>query len=87
MGVRPTFLISAAFAAGCRMLAAGEQIPPTVSITAPAARSILSGVVVVAADATDDYGVAGVQFQVDGNAVGFEDTDAPHAVNWSSFAR
>jgi len=82
MGVRPTFLISAAFAAACRMLAAGEQSPPTVSITAPAASSILSGVVVVTADATDDHGVAGVQFHVDGNAVGFEDTDAPYAVNW-----
>ncbi|MBI1826092.1 MAG: PQQ-dependent sugar dehydrogenase [Planctomycetes bacterium] len=35
MGVRPTFLISAAFAAACRMLAAGEQSPPIISITAP----------------------------------------------------
>ena len=84
VGVRPTFLISAAFAAGSRVLAAGEPNPPTVSITAPAAGSILSGVVAVTADATDDHGVVGVQFRVDGNAVGFEDTEAPYAINWST---
>lgn len=59
-----------------------DETPPTVSVTAPTASSILSGVVVVTADATDDYGVVGVQFQVDGNDVGIEDTDAPFAVNW-----
>src|SRR5262245_21520779 len=32
-----------------------DQIPPTVTITAPAANSTLSGSVAISADATDDY--------------------------------
>jgi hypothetical protein len=34
------------------------------------------------ASATDDVGVAGVQFRIDGNAVGAEDTTAPYSVRW-----
>src|SRR5262245_50451109 len=54
-----------------------DQTPPTVSITDPAANSTLSGSVAITATATDDYGVVGVLFRVDGNPIGAEDTDAP----------
>src|SRR5258705_12397875 len=38
--------------------------PPTVAITAPTAGTSLSGVRTVSATASDDVGVAGVQFKV-----------------------
>src|SRR5439155_7685948 len=39
-----------------------DTTPPTVSITAPAAGSTVSGTVTVSASATDNVGVVGVQF-------------------------
>jgi lysophospholipase L1-like esterase len=51
--------------------------PPSVSITSPAAGTSVQGTVSVAASAGDDVGVGGVQFLVDGSAVGPEDTSAP----------
>ena len=38
----------------------------------------------VAATATDNVGVAGVQFRVDGVNVGAEDTVSPYGVTWDS---
>jgi glucose/arabinose dehydrogenase/PKD repeat protein len=61
-----------------------DQTPPTVSITAPAANAVLSGAIVATADASDDIAVAGVQFYVDGNPVGLEDTDPPYGVGWDT---
>jgi hypothetical protein len=58
--------------------------PPTVSVTGPTAGSSVSGVVTVSAVASDDVGVAGVQFFVDGNAIGEEDTTAPYSVSWGT---
>jgi hypothetical protein len=57
---------------------------PTVAITAPAAGAVVSGVVSLAADASDNVGVAGVQFRLDGVALGAEDTSAPYSVNWTT---
>ena len=61
-----------------------DTTPPTVAITAPVEASTVSGTVQVAADAADAVGVAGVQFRVDGNALGAEDTSAPYAVSWTT---
>jgi glucose/arabinose dehydrogenase/PKD repeat protein len=44
----------------------------------------VSDVVNVAADATDNVGVAGVQFSVDGAATGFEDTTPPYGLSWDT---
>jgi glucose/arabinose dehydrogenase len=44
----------------------------------------VSGTVNVTATASDDVGVAGVQFRLDGAAVGSEDTSAPYGVSWDS---
>jgi hypothetical protein len=57
---------------------------PSVSVTAPAAGSTVSNVVTLNASATDNVGVAGVQFKVDGQIVGAEDTTAPFSVAWTS---
>jgi PKD repeat protein len=58
--------------------------PPTVEVTAPAGGSTVSGSVTLTATATDDVGVAGVQFRVDGVNVGSEDTTAPYSVTWNT---
>ena len=60
--------------------------PPTVAITAPAADSTIFGSLLVKADAADDVGVAGVQFFLDGQILGAEDTTAPYSVAWSAWA-
>jgi len=52
--------------------------PPTVSITSPANGASLTGVVTIVASASDAVAVAGVQFQLDGAALGTEDTAAPY---------
>ncbi len=57
-----------------------DTTPPTVSITAPANGATVSGTINVSADASDDVGVAGVQFLLDGTALGAEDTAAPYSV-------
>ena len=58
--------------------------PPTVSITAPANNAAVNDIVSVAASASDNVGVAGVQFQVDGADVGVEDTQSPYAFQWDT---
>jgi glucose/arabinose dehydrogenase len=55
--------------------------PPVVTLTAPAdSATDLTGALNLTATAMDNVGVAGVQFQVDGENVGAEDTTAPYAV-------
>ena len=61
-----------------------DLAPPTVSITAPVANAILTGQVTIAATASDNVGVAGVQFRIDGNAAGAEDTSAPFTFVWNT---
>src|SRR5262249_32795544 len=58
--------------------------PPTVSITAPASAATVAGTVTVSATASDNNGVAGVQFQVDGTNLGAEDTASPYNVSWNT---
>jgi uncharacterized beta-barrel protein YwiB (DUF1934 family) len=54
---------------------------PTVAITSPSASQTVSGTITAAANATDSAGVAGVQFLVDGQPYGVEDTTAPYTVS------
>jgi glucose/arabinose dehydrogenase len=63
--------------------AACDTSPPAVQLTAPAAGTV-SGTVTVAATASDDRGVAGVRFRVDGADLGAEDTSAPYQVQWDT---
>jgi hypothetical protein len=65
---------------------APDTTPPAVSLTAPAAGATVSGTVAVNATATDAGGVAGVQFRLDGQALGAEDTSSPYAVAWDTTA-
>ena len=55
---------------------------PTVAITAPAdLASGIAGMLTFSADATDNVGVASVEFQVDGIAAGVPQTTAPYSVS------
>jgi len=61
-----------------------EGTPPSVSITAPVAGATVSGSVTVTANASDDVGVVGVQFQLDGLPLGGTVTTAPYSVGWNT---
>src|SRR3989475_1228373 len=58
--------------------------PPLVSITAPAAGVTVAGTVTVSANASDNVGVVGVLFKLDGTNLGAEVTVAPYAVSWNT---
>jgi hypothetical protein len=73
-----------AFAAGTLGPPPPDTTPPAVSITAPAAGATISGAVTVAATATDNVAVAGVQFQLDGANLGAEVTSAPYSLSWNT---
>jgi hypothetical protein len=56
-----------------------------VSLTAPANGATVSGsAVALTATASDDVGVTGVQFRLDGAPLGAEDTSAPYATTWNT---
>jgi chitodextrinase len=61
-----------------------DTTAPTVSITVPASGSTTSGSVNVSATASDNLGVAGVQFKLDGANLGSEDTTPPYSVVWNT---
>jgi hypothetical protein len=56
---------------------------PTITITAPAAGNV-SGTINVTANASDDVGVVGVQFKLNGANLGSEDVAAPYSVSWNT---
>ncbi|HYR91037.1 MAG TPA: fibronectin type III domain-containing protein [Terriglobia bacterium] len=58
--------------------------PPTVSITSPANNSTVSDTITITATASDNIGVAGVQFQLDGVAFGTEDITFPYSILWDT---
>ena len=61
--------------------------PPTATLTSPAnLAASISGTVTVSATANDNVGVAAVEFQVDGVALGNDDTIAPYSASWDSSA-
>src|SRR5206468_4361239 len=50
-----------------------DVTPPTVAITAPAANATVSATTAVTANASDNVGVVGVQFKLDGANLGAEE--------------
>lgn len=61
-----------------------DVTPPTVSLTAPAQDATVSGTVTVSATASDNLGVVGVQFLLDGANLGAEDTTSPYSISWDA---
>ncbi len=66
--------------------APADTTPPAVSLTAPSEGETVSGTVALTASASDASGIAGVQFLLDGKALGAEDTTAPYGISWDSTA-
>jgi hypothetical protein len=64
--------------------AAPDVTPPIVSITAPLANVTVKGKIKVAAKASDNVGVAGVQFKLDGQNLGSEDTSSGYSITWNT---
>ena len=63
-----------------------DTTSPTVAVTAPAAGTTVMSAVVVSGNATDNVGVAGVQFKLDGTNLGAQVTTPPYAVTWNTAA-
>jgi hypothetical protein len=64
---------------------APDRVFPTVTVTAPAAGATVSGVVTVSANASDNIGVVGVQFKLDGTTnISTEDLASPYSVSWDA---
>ncbi len=61
-----------------------DTTPPTVSLTAPTAGATVTGAVTVSANASDNIGVVGVRFILDGVDLAGEDTAAPYSVSWGT---
>lgn len=64
---------------------APDTTAPTVSITSPTSGATVSGAnVTVSASASDNIGVASVQFYLDGSPLGAPDTSAPYSYSWNT---
>ena len=61
-----------------------DTTPPAVNLTAPATGATVTGSAIVSANATDNIGVVGVQFLLDGAPLGTEDTTAPFSIGWNA---
>jgi hypothetical protein len=62
--------ISGSWDLGAYFHAGADTTPPTVSLTAPASGATVSGSILIAARASDDVGVTGVQLKLDGANLG-----------------
>jgi hypothetical protein len=67
-----------------RSSAQPDAVPPTVTLTAPAAGTV-SGTLTVSAAAQDGVRMAMVRFMVDGFPLGSEDATAPYGVSWNTW--
>jgi hypothetical protein len=64
--------------------ATADATNPTATMTAPANGATVSATITVSATASDNVGIAGVQFLLDGIALGAEDTSAPYSISWDT---
>ena len=84
-----SFLIGALSACGGSAAAPsppppGDTVPPAVSVSSPNSGSTVSGTVAASAMASDNVGVVGVQFRLDGSDLGTEDLSAPFSISWDT---
>ena len=63
-----------------------DTTKPIVVITAPRDGDTVSSTITISANAVDDTAVAGVQFKLDGVALGAEDASSPYSVSWNTTA-
>src|SRR5206468_2491946 len=63
-----------------------DTTPPSVSISAPLNNATIAGTVTVSANVSDNVGVVGVQFKLDGANLGAEVMSAPYSFSWNTSA-
>jgi hypothetical protein len=61
-----------------------DSTPPTIAILSPAANAAVTSIVNVVASASDNVGLASVQFYLDGVPLGSEIIDPPYSVLWDT---
>ncbi len=61
-----------------------DTTAPLVAISSPADGSTVSGTTTLSATSSDNVGVVGVQFKLDGVNVGAEDTSTPYSAPWNT---
>src|SRR4029434_8471985 len=61
-----------------------DTTPPTVDITSPTSGATVSGTITVTATASDNVGVVGVRFLLDGGPLAAEDTTPPYSISWNT---
>jgi hypothetical protein len=62
-----------------------DKIPPVVSISSPASGATVSGTVIISATASDNVGVAKVEFYLD-SSLQVTDTASPYTSSWNTAA-
>ncbi len=72
------------YEAGSTTGGGGDNFPPTVLFTTPVSGSTVIGIIPVTVSASDNTGVVGVQFTLDGAALGTEDTVFPYSATWNT---
>ncbi|MBI2157832.1 MAG: Ig-like domain-containing protein, partial [Candidatus Rokubacteria bacterium] len=83
-GAQCTVTLTASRTVTATLQLTADTTPPTVAITAPAVGATVAGSITVSATATDNVGVVGVQFKLDGANLGAALTTAPYAVSWNT---
>jgi hypothetical protein len=61
-----------------------DVTPPTVAITSPTNSATVSGIITVSGAASDNVGVTGVQFKLDGTDLGSQLITSPYSLNWNT---
>ena len=61
-----------------------DVTPPNVALLSPAYGATVSGMIEVLADASDDRGVAGVRFTLDGEELGDSMSAPPYCLLWNT---
>jgi hypothetical protein len=69
---------------GINLHSNADPTPPTVTLTAPSQGATVSSQITLAAQASDNVAVAGVQFLVDGLATGIEDMNPPYSAQFNT---
>ena len=63
-----------------------DETAPVVTLTSPAAGTHAHGTIVLTVNATDNVGVAGVRYRMNGTALGAEVTTPPFSLAWDTTA-
>ena len=64
-----------------------DTIPPTVAITSPTNGATINGTIQIAANASDNAAVFGVQFKIDGINIGSEKATAPYTASLNTWSQ